>query len=313
METNNITPNEDTADQTVTKNLPKKKNVYKTIGIVVGAILLLLILSIIWFYYSPASAFKSKIMKKLSYPLTIVNGQAISYKEVSRRYDIAKKGNPSLGNLSDPEVGGKILDSIVENNELDLLSKKYGVQVTSSDLDTMYGKVVDTTTNGDQEALRGMLDRMGITTDEFKKDILRPQVIFTNLAVWYNGQKQFNEDGYKKMDSIQQAITQGQKFEDLAKIYSEDESSKNLEGDMGDVDLKTILPELSSPIATMKTGDIQRIPTRYGLHLIKVDSKNDQTGTYHIKQIFIKTGADFQNWYDQQKNSYKITTLVKHF
>ncbi len=295
------------------KQKPKKRSFAKIIGIIIAVIIIIIIAVGLWLYYSPASAFKSKVMQKLSYPLTLVNGKAISYSEVTRRYEIAKKGDSTLGPITDPAVSGKILKSLIEGAELKLLATKYSISSSNQDMDYLFEEIADTTTSGDKQALATRLEKMGVTVDEFKKDILEPQIIFTNLAVWFNTQRQFNVDSYKKMDVVQQAISQGQTFEEAAKTYSEDDSSKNLEGNMGSLPLKTILPELSVQIATMKTGEVKLITSRYGLHLIKVDSIDTQAGTYKLKQIFIKAGDDFQNWFDQQKKSYRVTTLVRHF
>ena len=60
---------------------------------------------------------------------------------------------------------------------------------------------------------------------QFKTDILKPQLELAALQTWYNSQHDLNSTAYSKLQILQNQLAQGQSFEELARISSEDGGS----------------------------------------------------------------------------------------
>lgn len=78
----------------------------------------------------------------------------------------------------------------------------------------------------------------------------------------------------EKAKQIRAQILKGAKFEELAKIYSDDAGSKKKGGDLGIIKKGQTIPEFEKEIFKLKPGEISRpIRSSYGYHIVKVEEK----------------------------------------
>ena len=78
----------------------------------------------------------------------------------------------------------------------------------------------------------------------------------------------------EKAKQIRAQILKGAKFEELAKIYSDDAGSKKKGGDLGIIKKGQTIPEFEKVIFKLKPGEISRpIRSSYGYHIVKVEEK----------------------------------------
>lgn len=74
-------------------------------------------------------------------------------------------------------------------------------------------------------------------------------------------------------DSLKNVIKKGQKFEDLARIYSKDPGSGSKGGDLGWFGKGQMVKEFEDACFNGKKGDLTVVKTQYGFHLIEVQEK----------------------------------------
>ncbi len=78
----------------------------------------------------------------------------------------------------------------------------------------------------------------------------------------------------EKAKQIRAQILKGAKFEELAKIYSDDAGSKKKGGDLGIIKKGQTISEFEKVIFKLKPGEISRpIRSSYGYHIVKVEEK----------------------------------------
>jgi peptidyl-prolyl cis-trans isomerase SurA len=116
-------------------------------------------------------------------------------------------------------------------------------------------------------------------------------------------------DGKAKIDRIRERITLGAKFEDLAKLNSEDGSSAK-GGDLGWLSPGDTVPEFEKAMKSLTGDDISPpVRTPFGWHLIQVTGRRTQDITTEkqrdqARQALRQRKSDeaFQEWIRQQRD-----------
>lgn len=87
-------------------------------------------------------------------------------------------------------------------------------------------------------------------------------------------QKMILDDARTKIDMVHAKLKEGASFEDMARQYSEDDSSKNKGGLLGDVVPRTVFPEMSAWLPRLKAGQYSDpIQTPLGFHIMKLQAR----------------------------------------
>lgn len=77
-----------------------------------------------------------------------------------------------------------------------------------------------------------------------------------------------------KADSLNDLIKKGQKFGDLAKLYSEDPGSAIKDGDLGWFQFGRMVKEFNDACFFGKVGEVVTVTSQFGIHIIKVMEKS---------------------------------------
>jgi parvulin-like peptidyl-prolyl isomerase len=152
------------------------------------------------------------------------------------------------------------------------------------------------------------LTNYGISKNYYKNSIILPELELSNLKKWFYSQRELNEKPYITADQILKLISEKVSFESLAKTYSLDSSTRVFSGDLGQVNLDELLPEIAVEIKSMNVGDIKIVTSRYGLHIIKLEDKPGED-KYHLRQIFLN-GEDFFSWQNTETKKYIIKKFI---
>lgn len=135
----------------------------------------------------------------------------------------------------------------------------------------------------------------------------------TALRIWYFSQANLNPQLYSDADTLEKLMNEGKSFESLAQEYSKDEISKAYFGDLGYLENKDILPEILQATDTMTSGEMKKVASRQGLHIIKLEDKDnlgqDNGQRLHLKQIFLP-GLGFEKWLELEIDKVKIIRLL---
>lgn len=266
-----------------------------------------------WLYTGKFNALKEKVLTIFPIPIALVNNHPIYLKDFSQRLTIASKLNTQNPPLDSLVLRQNVLDNVIEDRKLSLVSAKYGVSVGNKELNDEYNAIAEKADLPAGQNFSGLLKTYGLTEQVFKSTLLLPQLLTVKLNVWFNGQKNLNPDAYKTAEDLQSKIANGTDFGGLAKTYSQDPASQPLEGDMGFVLTSGLLPEISGAVDGMSAGQTKLLPSRYGLHIVKLLEKNNNGAQNnpqaHLSQIFIKTGG-FEQWLDNETKNIKIKILI---
>ncbi|MBI5428494.1 MAG: peptidylprolyl isomerase [Nitrospinae bacterium] len=130
---------------------------------------------------------------------------------------------------------------------------------------------------------------------------------------------QLDQSARSKIDAVLQKLKKEESFADLAKKYSEDESTKNNGGSMGTLPRDNLIPELADAMVKLKPGEFSdMVKSPYGYHVVKLTSKTPQHMTpfaeakpdilnYLLKQ---EVEAKRKAYLDQLKKTAKIKTFL---
>ena len=111
------------------------------------------------------------------------------------------------------------------------------------------------------------------------------------------------KDAMTRMISIKERLDNGEKFEDLARQYSDDGSAKS-GGDLGWVNPGDTLPEFEKTMNALAPGEISNIiKTQFGLHILQVIDRRNQDMSKEAARIKArqeirarKSDEAFQDW-----------------
>jgi len=93
------------------------------------------------------------------------------------------------------------------------------------------------------------------------------------------------EEDKKKAEDILKQVKKGEKFDDLAKKYSEDPGTKDKGGDLGWIIQGQTVPEFEKTAFSLEKGQVSDvIKTQYGFHIIKVLEK-EQAHTKPFEEV----------------------------
>ena len=289
--------------------------IFKVIGGLLIAVAVLFILVGIWFYKTPFNNSKVSAARIFPFPVMLIGGKPVWASEVASRFDIAKNYYKNSGRTFDEKtMQRQAITELASEKTVALVAKQYGIRVTNGELDTALQSVVESANAQSPGSFKNILNLYGVTENEFRSKILQPQLLKTNLLIWFNSQRQLNPAAYKQADTIVAQIHQGADFSSLVPQFTQDASTKNLGGDLGLVSYASLLPEFKEAIDGANTGSVVLVPSRYGLHIMQIKDKDmqgaGQTAQVHLFQIFLST-ENFQQWLDIQTSKIKVKELIK--
>lgn len=208
------------------------------------------------------------------------------------------------------------LNSMIDQKLTDQESKRLGVSVSQSEVDQQIERI-KTGNYYTEEALKKALKDEGYTLEEYRKRI-REQLLslrlinrevkskiaitekdiqkyYENHQKDYSGTKQYHlrtilirvpswqkakdkEDALQRMDVVVEALKAGAPFDETAKKYSEDVTSKD-GGDLGLFFLDELAPELQETVRWMKEGEVSSVlQTSQGYQILMIEEIRSSAG-----------------------------------
>jgi peptidyl-prolyl cis-trans isomerase SurA len=137
--------------------------------------------------------------------------------------------------------------------------------------------------------------------------IIPDQYIIYEIAKKPNSEKAIL-DVKEKLLALRKRILDGEKFQTLAALYSEHESSVR-GGEMGLNPLEGNVPSVRLTLSNMRTGQISKIiESEYGFHILQLLEKQDETGLVNYRQILLKPKYSLE---DQSMGFARLDSIVK--
>ena len=251
----------------------------KILYTILGAVVLILIIL--------ATAYFTK-----AYPVALVGSNFISLRELEIHIAVAKKLDPQADRQKAYEqlIANAKKEQLVGKVDLDEELKFY-----KTGRDGEYLKFLNYYFSGDEEL--------------FKKLVVAPKAYDANLAIKYNSDFGANNDAYNKASNVINKLNEGQSFEELAKIYSDDKISGQLGGDLGFVASGQLLPELEKAVTSSTLGEVKKqiVVSRLGYHILyPVESaQKDGEKVWHVKHILTQTQG-YESWLNAQLDTIRM-------
>ncbi|MFN4197080.1 MAG: peptidylprolyl isomerase [Caldimicrobium sp.] len=135
-----------------------------------------------------------------------------------------------------------------------------------------------------EEFLQRKLSNLTVTEEEMRKyyennksNYREPEgVQLKHILIFVDSKegKEAEERALNKAKQIRDQLLKGAKFEELAKLHSDDLASRNKGGDLGILRKGDTIPEFEEKIFSLKVGEISEpIRSPYGYHIVKVVKK----------------------------------------
>lgn len=269
-----------------------------------------------WLYTGPLNESKAAIFKQLPLPASIVETKFVPAREIFNRYVIAEELlGKQEADARRTELYQKIHEQLIADAQADIKAKALGISISEADVNDQYNRLVEQLAGGNLEEFETAIrENYKLEPENFRNEVIRPELMQSKMQAWYNDQRELNTETFKKTEEILNKLKNNELFGELAKTYSDDEGTKNLEGDAGTLAITDMLPEFQEKLKDAKVGDIVQVSSRYGQHIIKIVERDDSGGEGQLKmrlqQIYVKQDG-FAAWYGEQIKRIKVLNLLK--
>jgi peptidyl-prolyl cis-trans isomerase C len=275
--------------------------------------LLLPILALLWMAVPALASEKEKPEIKVAVVNGSVITQDDLDREMNNiRNQFARRGR-TINESQISEITERVIDSLIDKELLYQDSKRQEIKVEPSIIDEQYKKIKNQFPN--EKEFKKAMERMHFSEAEAKKDLEKRFAVkelidkkFTpkakisdeeSKAFYDNNRESFTRpeqvrashilikvepkadastktEARKKLMEVQQKLTDGEDFNELAKKYSQGPTAPK-GGDLGFFSKGQMVKPFEQEAFSLKVGEVSGIvETRFGYHLIKVTEKKPQ-------------------------------------
>lgn len=305
-------------DKSSTKNTwSKGKLAGVIIACIVGVVVIVLVGLGVGVYESKSkTGFFVNVTKYLPYPAARVGSSFISMKDYNdnlraltqyfktdRQVDLNDASNGDIR----MQVEQSIVGRMVEDLAIQKIAKDFETTVSSEDVDKQLTSITSNL-GSDSDVNKTLNDLYGWDKDQFKANVLRPQLLKDAVQKAYNSKDEFTKDQKSKAQDILKQIKNGKDFGELAKQYSDDPQSGANGGDLGTNTKGTFVPEFEDAALKLKEGEVSDVvQTQFGFHIIKLLGKTDND--FHVAHILVAT--KFDDYLKQQEQKLAVNLFVR--
>lgn len=281
-----------------------KKHRFKTIFFWSMGLFVSLILFLFSLYWLPQGEYQRIVFRYVPLPIGTAGGNWFT------SYSLPAKSFATRQNFISGVTNAGTLAQLTS------IAKVHNTSVNNKDKSDALDELITREANGNEASFDTILKESYHTDRQEFLDFWLPLSLYNQkLSIWFNSQKDLNTDSYQLVGSIENKISRGEDFALLAKQYSKDESSSAFGGNVGKIYVNSLLPEFRSKLSSARAGDTLVLPSRHGVHIMKVLSVqllSEEGGNdwLNIQQIFIPT-AGFDAWLSSEKQKHVIHYFIK--
>ena len=249
----------------------------------------------------------------LPIPVARVDGELIwarqylSYRKFVKTFIERAQQNGQAIDASTP-LEEQVIQLLVSNRTIERAAKRAHLSVTSKEIDAAYNDILVAQGGGGapkavtNEELNTILKDLYGSSQTQLRDLIQVRLLENKVRDQLLEQVNFRQilviDETQATELVQK-IQNGEKFEDLAKQYSQHAESRDNGGNIGFVTRGQQLPAIESVIFTNPIGLVaQPVKTDFGFHVIEILAKK---GT--VQQ-------SFDDWLAGEKNKYHIRVYL---
>ncbi|TSC92774.1 MAG: foldase protein PrsA [Candidatus Berkelbacteria bacterium Licking1014_7] len=237
-------------------------------------------------------------------PAVIFDSSAVSVSEVFERMNYSINFNRANKRADEPEkdLRKRVVEQLIEDRLYLLGASRINVVVTSDEVQQAFDKVAQEN-GGVEEVKNALLSLYGMNEAGFKK-LIKAQVLKDKVRDEAFEQVKLkhilvaDEETAKKVIAEIQA---GKKFEDAAREFSKDETSRDKGGEVGWVRRGQYDEKLDEVIFNIETGKLSETPVQsnYGWQIILVEEKKGSIA------------VSLEKWLEDLKSQTRVWRLLK--
>lgn len=295
------------------------------IGVLVVAVLFVITFGIGIYQYQWNNDITKNVVKILPYPVLMVDGNFVSYREFLDDNKALRKFSDMQEQLtgeefyaSDDKLKQVVLTQFINREIIENALADYDVEFTDSDIEEEFVNVL-AQQGGDEEALVEQLQEVyGWNLDEFKDKIIRFGLMEAKLSekIRNDDDIDLNKKAKEKAEGLLARIKAGESYDVIAgdKTLNDDEVSAAKEGDIGFVERGMLVPAFEDVAFAMNPGDLSElVETEFGYHIIKMEERkaatDDTPESIRVKNILVRR-VSLKEFLDAEKEEASIWKFV---
>lgn len=228
-------------------------------------------------------------LKIVPLPIMLVNGHFISF-GTFEKYAAAME---LMGSQE------QIFDYLAENELYRAMARDYKIRPTAGEIENYFQYLVHET---------GLDPNLpfGMPAQQFQDLFVGPDYLQKLVQMRWLATNAANLSGFKKIKQAKAELELGTTFADAARIYSEDEESKFIGGDLGFLKLFALPIWTREEVSTLKQGEISPIVVSpQGFHIYLANRVLKDSQEIQLRQIFVNEPG-FAEYLQGQKQSANI-------
>lgn len=207
----------------------------------------------------------------------------------------------------------EILDKMVEDKIIEILTEKQGLSISKDDMDKAVSEQL--AKHGTTKDVKSdLLDSYGWDLEDFKTWVVLPTMYKTMLAQYAAGQTASGTVSKTKIEQAQKELASGKDFAEVAKNFSEG-SSREDGGELGWVKKDQVVSELQDALFGSKQPEKNGIiESSIGFHIVEIENrkKENNEDVLQLRQIFVAKNV-FADWLETEKKKMKVWIPLGEF
>lgn len=286
------------------------------VSIAIGIVTIVLLFVLAWqqlYLAQNTSKFMYRLTQLIPVPVASVDGEAVRYSDFLKKYRSSIHALQQQNSINLRTADGKRQADYIKRTQLDTVEKDtYALKLARENKLTVTNEEVDSFINKD-------LSSKSVSLEAYEKTVLSSfydwtladyrEVVRTELLKRKVSFK-IDADAEKKVRAVEKRLQTGENFAKVAKQVSDDTTTKESGGDVGELPLDNQDSHgLIAAARAMKVGQTSRpIQGTDGYYIIKLIARSDTA--VHYSQIKIDLQA-FDRMFDEVKKAGKIKEHIK--
>jgi len=259
------------------------------------------------------SKFMYRFTQLIPVPVATVDGEAVRYSDFLKKYRSSIHALQQQNSINLRTADGKRQADYIKRTQLDTVEKDaYAVKLARENNVTVTGKEVDAFINKDLESKSVSLEAYEKTvlasfydwTLADYREVVRVELLKRRVSF------KIDTDAQKEIRAIEKRLFAGEDFATVAKQVSDDVTTKDAGGDVGDLPLDN--QDSNGLIAAAKGMTVGQVSAPIqgtdGYYLIKLIARTDTS--VHYSQIKVEL-TEFNKKFDAVKKAGKIKEHIK--
>lgn len=213
----------------------------------------------------------------------------------------------------------QILEWMIEQVLIEQVAAGMGITVSDEEVNAAIAQIVQDA--GSEEMFQERLDRSGMTLEDLRTqlraELLRARVLEKVQAAVPERAEQVHArhilvDTQEKAEFIRAQLAAGADFAQLAQMYSQDESTQDVGGDLGWFPRGVLLaPEVEEAAFSLQAGQISAVVrSAFGYHIVQtLERKQDEPISPEHRQLLQERAT--QQWLDSLWQQAVIERMVQ--